>query len=421
MHRSLHYVQKYSGVLLVSAFVALYLVNCLSPLRLTNDTVRYFNIKEWVEAGKPAGAPAAGDFLPFGYVWLLLLLSKLALCRSLYISFIQLCYFMAALWFVQQLFNSAIAWWKLCCLALLNWASLKFVITPLSEMQFLFFTTASLYFFNRWMRSGRNIQLLSSVLFCAAAIFTRTAGLALAAALCITLVIRNRRRIINHAGGYAVPLVAAGAVMFVIICAGPLHVREYTGFLHEHFAGGIATFFYTNIREHLIDLAALFINAPGRKLYFIPVPLASSVYFTAGLWGFGCMLYLLLHRNNKTPVSVRIYLLCYLAVIMNWPYFEPRFFVPLVPFFIAVILQHVTAALPPVRKLMALYSMAYVAAGVAAITYYTYTSLHHEALAVKQDAAMWRNEYETHFFGRPLSDTATVVRPGIDRMLKRDV
>lgn len=419
MHRILHYVQKYSGVLLVSALVVLYLVNCLSPLRLTNDTVRYLNIKEWIEAGKPAGAPAGRDFLPFGYVWFLVLLSKLSLCRSLFIIFIQLSYCMAALWFVQQLFKSTITWWKLCCFALLNWASLKFVITPLSEMQFLFFTAASLYFFNRWMACNKTSYLLFSVLFCAAAIFTRTAGLALAAALCIAPVIQNRRRLIKQAGGYAAPLVAAAAVIFVIAYAGPLHVQKYAGFLREHLGGGIVLFFYTNIREHLIDLAALFINAPGRKLYFIPVGLAEAVYFTAGLCGIGYLLYLLLHRNSKIPVCVRIYLLCYLAVILNWPYYEPRFFVPVMPLFIAVILQHQAAALAPVRKLMALCSIAYVAAGVAAITYYTYTSLHHEALAVKQDAAIWRNEYESHFFGRPLSDTATVVRPGIVRMLER--
>ena len=148
-------------------------------------------------------------------------------------------------------------------------------------------------------------------------------------------------------------------------------------------------------------------------------PISEAVYFTVGLCGIGYLLYLLLRRNSKTPVSVRIYLLCYLAVILNWPYYEPRFFVPVLPLFVAVILQHLTAALPPVRTLMALYSIAYVAAGVAAITYYTYTSLHHEALAVKQDAAIWRNEYESLFFGKPLSDTATMVRPGIVRMLKK--
>lgn len=419
MHRTLNFLQKYFRVLLVLALVALYLINCLSPLRLTNDTVRYFNIKEWIEAGKPAGAPAATDFLPYGYVWFLLVLQKLSLCRPLFISFIQLCYFLAALWFVQKLFKDSIAWWKLFSFALLNWASLKFVITPLSEMQFLFFTTASLYFFDRWMASNKNLYLLWSVLFCAAAIFTRTAGLALAAALCITLMIRNSSRLIKHVGTYPMLLVATGGVVFIIVYARPLHVQEYVSYLGEHFAGGVVQFFYTNIREHLTDLAALFINAPGRKLYFIPVSLMEAAYFTAGLCCFGYMLYLLLHRNGKTPVSVKVYVFCYLAVILNWPYYEPRFFVPLLPFFIAVLLQHIVAALPLVRKLVVLYSVAYVMAGIAAITYYTYTSLHQTALATKQDAAIWRNEYEIHFFGKALSDTATAVRPGIVRMLKR--
>ena len=71
--------KKWLPLAAVSVLTLVYLANCLTPFRLTNDTVRYVNIKEWMEAGRPAGSGSANDFLPYGYVWFLMLLEKLGL------------------------------------------------------------------------------------------------------------------------------------------------------------------------------------------------------------------------------------------------------------------------------------------------------------------------------------------------------
>ena len=71
---------------LIFFLLVVYVVNGFTPLRLTFDTVRYFKIKEWIEAGRPPGAEAAADFLPAGYVWFLYLLEKMRICISPVIS-----------------------------------------------------------------------------------------------------------------------------------------------------------------------------------------------------------------------------------------------------------------------------------------------------------------------------------------------
>jgi len=61
----------------------------------------------------------------------------------------------------------------------------------------------------------------------------------------------------------------------------------------------------------------------------------------------------------------------------------------------------------------------YLTTGVFALTYYTFTSFNKQAISVRQDAGIWRNEYETYFFGKPLSDTASRVDPVALKWLKK--
>ena len=61
----------------------------------------------------------------------------------------------------------------------------------------------------------------------------------------------------------------------------------------------------------------------------------------------------------------------------------------------------------------------YTTFGIISVVYMTYTSLNKEVLARTQAAGVYRNEYETHFFGRPLSDTATRVDPFVLSVLER--
>jgi hypothetical protein len=61
----------------------------------------------------------------------------------------------------------------------------------------------------------------------------------------------------------------------------------------------------------------------------------------------------------------------------------------------------------------------YVAAGVFALSYYSYTSFNKEALARNQDAGVWRKEYEFHFFGRTATDSTSRPNELVTGLLKK--
>jgi len=73
-------VQRYGYLVkaVLYGLAAIYLLNCVSHLRLHTDMLRYFAIKDCVELGCPPDSVAAKDYLPWGYTGLLLLLSKIS-------------------------------------------------------------------------------------------------------------------------------------------------------------------------------------------------------------------------------------------------------------------------------------------------------------------------------------------------------
>lgn len=405
--------------LIILLLLGLYIANCFTPLRLTNDTVRYFNLKEWLEAGKPANHPAANDFFPYGYVWFLVLLEKLHLAKSFFIGLFQLLYLLGGVWFIRKIFGEAVQRWQLLVLCLLSWASLKFVIIPLSEMQFVFFSIGALYFFHEWQKGKRISQLLWAIVFAAVAIVTRTIGIVIIAAFIISFLWRNRAVLIARKwwiGGAFAVLVMLFFVFnkFGISAYLDSHSGYFKPFLQYPFG-----YIKNNLENHLMNWSALALNAPAPRITFISYGLLKAIYLLAGIITIAGLGYFLFRRNGNVPLIVKVYLLCYAILLFNWPMFEPRLWVPVFPLCLAVLLQQ-ERMLKGFRKYaITAYKIAYILVGVVALSYYSYVSFNKKELAVKHDLGIWRNEYETHFFGKTLSDTATTVREPIVRMLKK--
>ena len=172
-----------SGDLIIAALLACYLVNCFSPLRLEYDSIHYFALKDCLEHSCPPGFQAANDPHPYGYPLLLLFLSRIGLLYPFTIAFVNLLYLAGALYFTGKLFqkeknvstNSRLEWGVI--LLLFGYPFIKFFAYPMSEMQYLFFSCGSLFFFrlytDRGMRPG---ALVLAILFAGLAILTRTVG-----------------------------------------------------------------------------------------------------------------------------------------------------------------------------------------------------------------------------------------------------
>ena len=114
-----------------------------------------------------------------------------------------------------------------------------------------------------------------------------------------------------------------------------------------------------------------------------------------------------------------MYLLFYIIIIMNWPYYDPRFWVPVLPLMVIVILQTPFNSRPWLKGVSRIYLTAYLALGLFAAAYSLYVGLDKERFAKNQAKGVYRNEYEIDFFGKPQTDTAVYVDPEVLNILKK--
>jgi hypothetical protein len=401
--------------------LVIYFANCFTPLRLTHDTIHYLNLKDWIENGFPPNSPEARDFLPYGYVTFLLVLSKLHLANSFFICFVQCIYFLSSLWFLKKIFQDRFFFWQLVVMAMLNWSLLKFVITPLSEMQFLFFSTGAIYFFSSYGQKNRIVLLIVAFLFAIAAALTRIIGITLILALLLTLVV-NRNKTSNS------PIfkkwMLAGIIVFILLFLflAPLfrieayiqHHAQFFRALNNHPIRFIAT----NVKNHLIDWSSVFLNFPFSKLPVLPYDFWSILYLLFGVASFGWIAYILINPRFPCPLVLRLYLAFYFLVILTWPLFEPRLWTPVAPFCLSLLLLDFTKRRGMIKSLISIFKFEYIFLGLISVAYYTYTSFDKKELAKKQDAGIWRNEYETYFFGKSAQDSIPINDAVVDILKK---
>src|SRR5579862_2669265 len=174
----------------------LFLINCLTPLRVHFDMLRYFAIKDCIESKCPPGA-IPGDYLPYGYTALLLLLSKFGILKSFSIVFINCLYLFGGLYFVRKIFYNIPSPYFLFLLVLMNWTIIKFTMQPLSELQYLFFSLFSLYEYSQFVRNRKIRNLLFAFLLALLATITRTIGITLFAAIFFSLTMEYKMQIVS--------------------------------------------------------------------------------------------------------------------------------------------------------------------------------------------------------------------------------
>ena len=405
---------------LLAFLAAIYLLNFVTPLRLTADGLRYFRMEEWMEAGFPSTAKAAGDYLPYGYGFVLLFLAKLNLLHTLTLVCLNAVYLGGSLWFVLKLVGPMPNPGYMLVLILFNWLTIKFVLTPLSEMQYLFFSSGTLYFFQRYLTHKQLKTLGLGLLFFAAAVLTRTVAVLLLVALLVTILRDQRRQIGQRVLSYW--LQAAGLILLTVCVVYFTHALRFVDYLHQLARpvekSGISGLFST-LRRHPMDWAEVFINAPISKLSFISQSLVTGIFLVVGLFTLAWVLYVFIWADIRLPMLVRSYVLLYILVIFNWPFFESRFWLPILPLLVAALVQAPRPRFAWGRVLLRCATWFYLLAGLYALSYYTYTSWNKKVFAVKQSAGVLKNEYETHFFGRPLQDSSRRINEEVLYFMKK--
>ncbi len=388
----------------------LFFLNCFTPLRLHYDMLRYFAIKDCIESKCPPGADP-NDYLPYGYTALLLLLSKLGLLRSFSIVFVNCLYLLGGLFFTKKIFAHTRSPYFIFFLVLLNWTVIKFVTHPLSEMQYLFFSLAAVFSFYKFILNKNIRDLLLAFLLAGMAFLTRSVGITLISAFIVSLIWEFRKQLVEIIKGKRILVVSILlCIVVVLYFSRQLGLNHYTGVLSKQFSEGVR--FSKVLGWHFSEWGEIFLNTSRFKVISLLSSNLGDLLFTIlGILGVVGFIFICFIKKNRIPFIVKSYLFFYMLLMFNWPFQDPRFWVPVVPLIAAVISQHSFSKERIIRLVLTLWLLVYSALGFVSIGYMTYTSFNKEELSKTQAKGVYRNEYETHFFGKTLSDTVTRVDP----------
>jgi len=407
--------------LAVYAMVIVYLAGCFTPLHIHFDSIRYYNLKDCMEHKCAPGSFASTDYLPYGYTTLLLIFSKLGMLKSFSIVLINCIYVFAGLWFVKKIFDQQVHPFLLAVVVLFNWVLIKFVTHPLSEMQYIFFSCASLYCFHMYREKKSYLYLGLSFVLCILTIFTRTVGIALVPALFLGVAWQHKeelKRIIQK--NKILLLILAALVVVLVFLAKALKILDYTHLLKGPLEQGVGHFIGTNLQNHFTELGEIFLNIPSNKIMnYLPASVGTLAFIALGVLCFAWFMYTMFSRRSNIPFYIRIYLLFYSFIILNWPYYDPRFWVPILPLIAVVILRTPFSRRPALKIFSRLYLVAYMALGIFASLYSLYIGFNKERFSRNQAKGDYRNEYEIHFFGKPQTDTATHVDQNVVDILNK--
>jgi hypothetical protein len=190
----------------------------------------------------------------------------------------------------------------------------------------------------------------------------------------------------------------------VFIFSKQLGLNHYTGVRSQQFKGNLTTM--DILGWHFKEWTEVILNIPFNRIEHYLGHSALIIFIVLGIGFFGWFVYALI-RNNKMPFFIKIYLLAYCAIIFYWPFYDPRFWVPIIPMGIAVLLQAPIEFKKITKLIRPPFAFVYVVLGFFALGYLTYTSFDKKTFSKTQASGIYRNEYETFFYGKPLSDTAT--------------
>lgn len=413
--------QNIKGLKIFLFFLAaVYLLNCLSPLRLHLDMLRYFAIKDCIELGCAPDSEAAKDYLPFGYTALLLFLSKLNILHSWSVIFINCLFLFGAMYWVKDLLAPGRYIYISFILVLLNWVTIKFATHPLSEMQYTFFSIGALAFFYSYAKNKNLWSLLLAFIFAGLAFFTRSVGIALVAALLTSLVWLYRtelKELLRRNKALVGILIAI--IIGVLFFSKQLGLQHYTGVFTKQFDEGIH--FSDLMKWHFTEWAEISLNTSlARVEAMMPFQFGKTAFMISGVFFFVCFVYLIFIRKSEFPFVIKAYVFFYSVLLFTWPFYDPRFWVPVIPLIIPLVvhtLQSIRIKL--VRILVWLFLIIYMIEGMVAVGYYSYTSLNKKVLVRTQAGGTYRNDYETAFFGKPLTDTATHINQEAVSVIRR--
>jgi len=188
-------------------------------------------------------------------------------------------------------------------------------------------------------------------------------------------------------------------IIVVAAFSKQLGLNHYLQVFAKQFNEGVE--FSDVIRWHFIEWAEIFFNIPFTKVVEYSPKLIRVIFLIGGIAIFLWTIYLLFLRKSRIPPILSIYLVLYFILMFNWPFYDPRFWVPVLPIYLAIIAQQPIVSLEnKVLRITAVSAfLFYFFLGVISVSYFTITSFNHDLLARTQAAGFYKREYEIFFYG----------------------
>jgi hypothetical protein len=204
----------------------------------------------------------------------------------------------------------------------------------------------------------------------------------------------------------------------LVIFSRQLGLNHYTGVMSKQFKENLR--FSDVIGWHFSEWGEILVNISRYKVIgFFPGHIGDWLFILIGIMGIAGFIHICFIRKNSVSFIVKAYLSFYILLMFNWPFADPRFWVPVIPLIAAVISQTSFSQARVIKILDITCFVIYATLGLVSLGYFTYTSFNKRELSKTQARGVYRNEYETHFFGKPLSDTVTHIDPYLVEFLNK--
>jgi hypothetical protein len=362
------------GLLLLLAIC--FVLQISSPLRLNTDAIVLLSMGDSAAHGGGFLDDGQKTVFPPGYPALLAMLLRLGLAHpwvivGLNMVFLSVGLFAAYSLLVRQFFADKAAVLTICSFFLLSYVVIKHFSIPLTDVPFFCCSMCCLAVMSQamCMDSYWPFMLLTGAawLLAVAAIAVRRVGVALIPPLVFMAVSSPQFKSVLKRFSRGTKVIIG--VFFVIVGVGTIRVVAKTSSLADFFSvakkSKISTLILQILSYRLTELGELLGNLPMTKLpakLHVIVPWMGLLLFVLILLG------LATKRKKISPTEV--FLVCYMGTLFVWPYYDARFWLPVIPLLIAYSALAVRNLRLP-KAAVAIYCVIFAMIGFAVIAYST--------------------------------------------------
>ena len=323
------------GVIL--ALVAVYFLQAATPLRLHPDSVVMLSVAETVEHGGGFLFHGQRTVFPPGYPALVAVLIRLNLAHVWVLVSINVIFLAIGILALRHVlksdFFSEHSVLVVCMLSLLSFVFIKYSAFPLTDLLFFGVSMCCLAVMKKPASFPFSLRraIVSAVLVITS-LCIRRIGVALIPALLYTVIFQSGLRL--YTMRLSVRMKATSVFVAASVAVATAWAVRTTSTLwdfHRALNGHTVIDAAIGILAiRLKELGEIAINLPFDALPRVVQDIVPFIGFLAFALAFGGVA----SRRKQFGVT-EVYLVSYVAVVLAWPFYDPRFWLPVIPLLIA--------------------------------------------------------------------------------------